>query len=62
MTQTIEELRYENQQLRLKLQDKEQRIQELEKIENEHNAVMHKQIHDKWVSGGRKGSRGVSKK
>ncbi|MEH7108219.1 hypothetical protein [Bacillus sp. JJ1764] len=61
MTQTLEEWRYENQQLQLKLQAKEQRIQELERSEKELNDFKHKQAHDKWVSGGRKGNRGVRK-
>jgi Tfp pilus assembly protein PilN len=57
MAQTIEELMQENQQLREELQLKDQRIQELEKVEKEHEAVKHKQLHDQWVSG--KPGRGV---
>ncbi|TYR82125.1 hypothetical protein FZC66_00570 [Priestia megaterium] len=61
MAETLEELRYENQLLRLQLQEKDQRIKELEVSEKELNDFKHKQAHDRWVSGGRKGNRGVRK-
>lgn len=54
MELTFEQLKQENQELKA-------RIKQLEAIEKEHNEFTHKKAHDKWVSGGLNGSRGVRK-